>query len=244
LAIRYFLIFSLFSCFTSADEILMAFSKEIPPYIFEAQNKGIEIDIISSALAYKGHTIKPIYFPLGRIPYAFTNKLVDVAMGDMGVDLKLQGGFYAEPAVIYDNVFITLKSQKISIKEPSDLNLLKVVSFQGAEKRYPKWLKKVKEDNRLYGVGDQLTQVKLLNFGRYDVVLSDRYIFNYFAKRLQSQNILEAHEVVEHKLIIENSADYRPVFRNEKIRDDFNAGLKNLRESGEFQKIYNNYINL
>jgi polar amino acid transport system substrate-binding protein len=222
----------------------MAFSKEIPPYIFEAQNKGIEIDIISSALAYKGHTIKPIYFPLGRIPYAFTNKLVDAAMGDMGVDLKLQGGFYADPAVIYDNVFITLKSKKISIKEPSDLNLLKVVSFQGAEKRYPKWLKKVKEDNRFYGVGDQLTQVKLLNFGRYDVVLSDRYIFNYFSKKLQSQNVLEAQEVDEHKLIIENIADYRPVFRNKKIRDDFNAGLNHLKESGEFQKIYDYYINL
>ena len=232
------------SCFANADEILMAFSKEIPPYIFEKQNKGIEIDIISSALAYSGHTLKPIYFPLGRIPYAFTNKLVDAAMGDMGVDLESQGGFYANPAVIYDNVFITLKNKKILIETPNDLDLLKVVSFQGAEKRYPKWLKKVKEENRFYGVSDQLTQVKLLNFGRYDVVLSDRYIFNYFAKQLQSNNVLEIKDVVEHKVITEKKEDYRPVFRNKKIRDDFNTGLQKLKESGEFQKIYDNYINL
>ena len=244
--LRYFvtLLCTFLSCFTNADEVLMAFSKEIPPYIFETQNKGIEIDIISSALAYTGHTLKPIYFPLGRIPYAFTNKLVDAAMGDMGVDLESQGGFYANPAVIYDNVFITLKAKEILIETPRDLDLLKVVSFQGAEKRYPKWLKKVKEEHRFYGVSDQLTQVKLLNFGRYDVVLSDRYIFNYFAKQLQSENILEIKDVVEHKLITENKEDYRPVFRNKKLRDDFNTGLQRLKESGGFQKIYDIYINL
>jgi polar amino acid transport system substrate-binding protein len=237
------LVITFLSFFTSAEEVIMAFSKEIPPYIFEAQNKGIEIDIISAALAYKGHTLKPLYFPLGRIPYAFINNLVDAAMGDMGVNLQSNGGFYATPAVIYDNVFITLKSKAISIKVPNDLNALKVVSFQGAEKRYPKWLKKVKEENRFYGVSDQLTQVKLLNFGRYDVVMSDRYIFNYFAKKLDSNKTLEKKAVEMHKLITENREDYRAVFRNKKIRDDFNIGLKKLKESGEFQKIYNNYIN-
>ena len=94
--------------FASAKEVLMAFSQEIPPYIFQKQNKGIEIDIISAALAVKGHTLKPLYFPLGRIPIAFTSNLVDAAMGDMGVNLEPKGGFYANPAVIYNNVFITL----------------------------------------------------------------------------------------------------------------------------------------
>jgi polar amino acid transport system substrate-binding protein len=67
---------------------------------------------------------------------------VDAAMGYMGVSLLSQGGFYDNLAEIYENVFITLKSKDISIRTPSDLNLLKVASFQGAEKRYPKWLKK------------------------------------------------------------------------------------------------------
>jgi polar amino acid transport system substrate-binding protein len=37
--------------------------------------------------------------------------------------------------------------------------------------------------------------------------------------------------------------NYRPVFRDKKIRDDFNLGLKYLKESGEFQKIYDEYLN-
>jgi polar amino acid transport system substrate-binding protein len=229
---------------TKAEEVYMAFGQDIPPYIFQKLNKGIEIDIISAALAHKGHTLRPLYFPLGRVPIAFKSKLVDAAMGDMGVNLKSSGGFYADPAVIYNNVFFTLKSKKLSIEQPSDLDTLRVVSFQGAEKRYPKWLKKLQKERRFYGVSDQLTQVKLLHYERYDVVLSDRYIFNYFVKEMMLMSDLEIHEVEEHKFTTVNPDDYRPVFRNEKVRDDFNLGLKKIKENGKFQRIYDKYLEL
>lgn len=224
-----FLVVTLLSCLTSAKDILMAFGQEIPPYIFEKENKGIEIDIISAALAYKGHTLKPLHFPLGRIPIAFSSKLVDAAMGDMGVNLKLHGGFYASPAFIYTNVFITLKKRNLSIIEPNNLDSLQVVSFQGAEKRYPHWLNKVAEEKRFFGVSDQLSQVKLLNLGRYDVVLSDRYIFNYFVKQVKLIGRLVVNDIDEHKFITPDPMDYRPVFRDKTVRDDFNLGLKKLK---------------
>lgn len=224
----------------SAQEILMAFSQEIPPYIIETSNSGIEIDIISAALAYKGHTLKPLYFPLGRVPIAFSHNLVDAAMGDMGVLLK--DGFYANPAVIYDNIFITLKSRGITINKPSDLDSFHVASFQGAEKRYPDWLKSVVKDNRFFGVSEQLRQVELLQRGRFDVVLCDRYIFRYFVNKIELMKELEISEVDEHNFITVDPMNYRPVFRDKKIRDDFNLGLSYLKESGEFQKIYDKYL--
>lgn len=237
-----FFVITLLSSTTNAKEILMAFGQKIPPYIFEEQDKGIEIDIISAALAYKGHTIKPLYFPLGRVPIAFRNKIVDAAMGDMGINLKEHGGFYANPAVIYDNAFFTLKSRKLAIKNPKDLDSLYVVSFQGAEKRYPQWIEKVSDEKRFFGISNQLSQVKLLFLGRYDVVLSDRYIFRYFVEQLKLTNSFDVYEVDEHKFTTENSEDYRPVFRDKSIRDDFNLGLKKIKENGEFQKIYDNYM--
>lgn len=237
-----FFVITILSSTTNAKDILMAFGQEIPPYIFEEQDKGIEIDIISAALAYKGHTLKPLYFPLGRVPLAFRNKIVDAAMGDMGIDLKVDGGFYANPAVIYDNVFFTLKSRKLAIKNPKDLDPLYVVSFQGAEKRYPQWIKKVSDEKRFFGISNQLSQVKLLFLGRYDVVLSDRYIFRYFVEQLKLTNSLDVYEVDEHKFITENTEDYRPVFRDKNIRDDFNLGLNKIKENGQFQKIYDNYM--
>jgi len=235
---------SLLPYVVNAKEVLMAFSMDIPPYIFQKHNKGIEIDIIAAALAYKGHTLKPLYFPLGRVPIAFSNNLVNAAMGDMGVDLSSQGGFYADPAVIYDNVFITLKSKNILIKTPEDLNELEVVSFQSAHKRYPKWLTKVQQEGRFYGITDQMTQVKLLHYGRYDVVLSDRYIFRYFVKEMSLMNVLEVEDVDEHSFTSSSPDDYRPVFRDKGIRDDFNLGLTHIKESGEFYKIYEKYMSL
>lgn len=236
------IIFTLLSCTSSGKNISMAFSQDIPPYIFQQQNKGIELDIISSALAYKGHTLKPVYYPLGRVPIALSNHLVDAAMGDMGVDLASEGFFYANPAVIYDNVFITLKNKNITIKQPSDLDSLLVTSFQGAEKRYVTWLQKVVDENRFFGVSDQLSQVKLLTLGRFDVVLSDKYIFKYFVKQLALIDKTVVIAVEEHPFTTVDPDDYRPVFRDKKIRDDFNSGLKQLKESGEFQRIYDRYL--
>lgn len=226
----------------SAKEVLMAFSQDIPPYIFQKYNKGIEIDIISTALAYKGHTLTPLYFPLGRIPIAFRQKLVDAAMGDMGVDLTLSGGFYANPAVVYDNIFISLAQNNFSIHHPSDLDYLTILSFQGAEKRYPKWLNKAHKEQRFFGISNQLTQVKLLYLNRYDVVLSDRYIFKYFVKQLKLVNGIKSFKISEHKFIDVNPDDYRPVFRDKKIRDDFNFGLQKMTEKGEIQDIYDSYL--
>jgi polar amino acid transport system substrate-binding protein len=244
--LKYYIILlsTLLSPITASEEVVMAFSQEIPPYIFEKHGRGIEIDIITAALKYKGHTLSPLYFPLGRVPIAFINNLVDAAMGDMGTDLKSNGGFYANPAVIYDNVFFTLKSRNISIKTPEDLDLLDIVSFQGAEKRYPNWLEKVAKEKRFFGISNQLSQVKLLHLGRYDVVLSDRYIFRYFVKQMKLMNVLEVQDVEEHNFTTVSPEDYRPVFRDKRIRDDFNFGLSKLKESGEFKKIYDNYIKL
>jgi len=167
-----------------AEEVTMAFSHDIPPYIFEASDKGIEIDIIAMALAYKGHTLKPLYFPLARVPFAFMSDLVDAAMGDIGKDLLPYGGHYADPAVIYHNIFITRADSNITINEPSDLKRLDISSFQGAELRYPKWLKNVVTTGNFHANSNQLVQIKKLVSNRVNVVLSDRYIFKYYAKQL------------------------------------------------------------
>ena len=123
------------------------------------------------------------------------------------------------------------------------MNSLLVASFQGAEKRYETWLKKVVDENRFFGVSEQLKQVELLSLGRFDVVLCDRFIFQHFVKQHELIGNTESIEIDEHPFITVNPMDYRPVFRDKKIRDDFNEGLIKLKESGGFEKIYDNYMN-
>ncbi len=225
-----------------ADEVLMAFGEKIPPFCFPETHSGIELEVIGEALAHKGHILKPVYVPLARVPTSFMNKSVNAAMTDMGKDLTPHGGYYGDPAVIYENVFITLKDRNLVIKKPEDLQGLSIISFQGALKRYPKWLAMPQKAGKYRGQSNQELQVKTLFKGRFDVVLSDRNIFRYFMLKRKRNTGIVFQEIQEHKFTTLNPLDYRPVFRSEQIKDDFNMGLKALKESGRFQEIYDKYL--
>jgi polar amino acid transport system substrate-binding protein len=224
-----------------AVEVLMAFGEKIPPFCIPETNSGIELEVIGEALAFKGHKLKPVYLPFARIPLAFKDKSVDAAMTDLGEDLQPFGGHYGEPAVFYDNVFITLQSRKLRIEKPSDLQGLTLVSFRGAANRYPEWLQALKQAGGYTELNDQSAQVKTLMRRRYDVVLSDRYIFRYFSLQLKREGF-PLEPVQEHRFTEIKPQDYRPIFRDPQVRDDFNQGLKQLKTSGRFQAIYDKYL--
>lgn len=225
-----------------AVEVSMAFGEKIPPFCFPQTNSGIELEVIGEALAYRGHVLKPKYFPFARVPVAFKNQMVDASMTDLGEDLTPYGAYYGDPAVFYDNVFITLQERNLQIKKPEDLNGLTVISFQGAAKRYPKWLEAPQKAGNYFEQNDQAVQVLALNKGRYDVVLSDRNIFKYFTLQLKREQGLAPKPVQEHSFVQLNPMDYRPVFRNKTVRDDFNAGLAHLKKTHRFQAIYDKYL--
>lgn len=69
----------------------MAFGEKIPPYCFPESDTGIELEVIGEALAFKGHKLKPVYYPLARVPVAFRQGKVDAAMTDLGQDLSQFG---------------------------------------------------------------------------------------------------------------------------------------------------------
>ena len=225
-----------------AAEVTMAFGEKIPPFCFPETDSGIEVEVMREALAYRGHVLRPRYYSFARIPIAFKAGEVDAAMTDLGEDMTSWGAFYGNPAVWYDNVFITLKERNLVITRPEDLQGLTVISFAGAARRYPEWLDPVRKAGHYYEQNDQALQVLTLNRGRYDVVLSDRNIFKYFTLQLKLNRSFRPKPVTEHSFVKLNMADYRPVFRDRAIRDDFNEGLKHLKDSGRFQAIYHKYL--
>jgi len=226
----------------NSAEVKMSFGGKIPPFTFPQTNSGIELDVIRAALAYKGHILKPSYYPLARVPSAFKDKWVDAAMTDLGEDLTVFGGHYGNAAVWYDNVFITLEENNITIKKPEDLKGLIVTSFQGAIKRYPKWLEPVKSQNHYFEQNNQKLQVLILNKKRVDVILSDRNIFKYYTSKLKKEEGFLPKPIREHSFIKLNLMDYRPIFRDRRIRNDFNEGLKHIKKTGKYQAIYDKYL--
>lgn len=221
----------------------MAFGERLPPYIFPDTNSGIEIEIVRAALSQKGHTLKPEYYPMARIPVVFKNKQVDAIMMDVGEDLEKEGGFYVDPPVIYRNVLYTLKKRHLVIKKPADLKGLLVVGFVGAKKRYPEWFEAGFKEGTYSENNDQSVQSELLRAGHAEVVVSDTDIFKYYALLTKKKNNLKDNlDVQEHTFTKENPLNYRPVFRDKKIRDDFNAGLLYVRKKHLYEKIYNKYL--
>lgn len=49
-----------------AAEIKIGVSLSIPPYVIQATNSGIELELLNQALAVKGHTASIHYLPLAR----------------------------------------------------------------------------------------------------------------------------------------------------------------------------------
>lgn len=225
-----------------AADVVMAFGEKIPPFCFPESDSGIELEIIGEALAFKGHKLKPRYYPLARVPLTFRKGEVDAAMTDLGQDLSDVGAHYGDPAVIYQNVFVTLQNRNLKIESPQDLKGLSVVAFQGAAKRYPEWLAASEKAGLYFEQNNQELQVLGLNKARYDVVLSDRSIFRYFELLLERTALFKAKPVQMHTFTEANPDDYRPVFHDKQIRDDFNLGLKQLKASGRYQAIYDHYL--
>lgn len=226
----------------NSAEVKMAFAEKIPPYTFPETNSGIELDVIGAALAYKGHVLKPSYYPLARVPKSFKNNSVDAAMTDLGEDLTKVGGYYGDPAVWYNNVFISLKENNLVIKKPEDLEGLIITSFQGAIKRYPKWLEPVKANYNYFEQNNQKLQVLVLHKKRVDLILSDINIYKYYTAKLKKSDDFVPKPIRFHQFVKLNLMDYRPVFRDKRIRDDFNEGLKHIKETGKFQAIYDKYL--
>ena len=236
------LLLAMLSPVICAKEVVMAFGEAIPPFSFPESDSGIELDIIGEALAFHQHTLKPKYFPLGRIPYIFKQKHVDATMTDLGYDMAAIGAFYGQSAVFYDNVFITLKERNISIKTPDDLKGLSIISFQGATKRFPKWLKEPDKADLVTEQNKQIIQVLMLNSGHVDVALSDVSIFQYYSLQAETRLGKTLQETTTHRFTDIDPTDYRPVFWDESIRDDFNEGLEHLKKTGRYQAIFDKYL--
>ena len=227
----------------AAADVSMAFGDNLPPYILAERDAGIEVDIVREALAYRGHVLHAQYLPMGRIPVAFIAGQVDAIMMDVGQDMRAHGGYYAMPPVLYDNVFYTLRARHLAIRQPDDLKGRSIISFVGAAKRYPSWLDGLTHTPAYVERNNQAAQPQLLALGRYDVVLSDRTIFEYYTllhKRADPGFVMPPVE--EHEFTTANPRDYRAVFHDPAIRDDFNAGLQWLRKSGRYRAIYARYL--
>ncbi|WP_157691762.1 substrate-binding periplasmic protein [Noviherbaspirillum autotrophicum] len=227
-----------------AREITMIFGLALPPYVIQESNSGFEIDIIRAALAVKGHTLKPTYASFLVVPKMLKEKQADAAQRG-NPDLKEGEGFYyaSEPTVVYQDNAITLKKNNLKIDSLADLHGKSIVSFQGATQFLgPDFAAAVKGNPHYQESSNERRKLQMLYANSAQVYTGDVNIFKYYRNTVKN-DVDTTQEVVYHKVFPINTDVTRDaVFLDKQVRDDFNAGLKQLKSSGQYQQIIKKYV--
>lgn len=219
-------------------EVIVGMGLPKPPYIMESGTAGLDYDIAKQAMAAGGYKM------VGRsLPQ--TRALAMLRAGQLDGMLSTTEGiggqdFFTDPYIVYQNVATTLTSRRLVLRQIEDLSNYSVVAFQSASMVLGERFSLTVSSHPDYReVPSQITQNKLLFTGRVDVVVGDRLIFHYFSNKLDPQ--IDATKAVTYHRIFPESPR-KAVFRDARVRDAFNAGLKIIRANGAYDAIMTQYI--
>lgn len=226
-----------------ADEVRILFGLTVPPYVIQESNSGYELDIMREALAVKGHTLKPVYASFLAAAKMLKEKSAEGAQRG-SPELTEADGFYyaADPTVLYEDYAISLKKNHLKIDSIADLKGKSIVAYQGATKYIgPEFAAAVKEATYQEQFSSRRV-VQMLYAGGVQVAVFDINIFKYFAdlekKEMDTTAELDLHKIFPAGTLMTNHA----VFLNKQLRDDFNAGLAQLKKSGRYKQIIAAYL--
>jgi polar amino acid transport system substrate-binding protein len=232
------LLICLISAPASAGPLKIAVGLWIPPYVIKDESRGIEFDILKEILASQGYQMEPVYVPLARTIQMLKEGKVDGIMSTGLADLP---GCYTDPHITYWNFAITLKHRNLKIRSIPDLKDKSIVGFQNAKNYLGEEFRQMAVNNPKYQEhADQRIQNKMLFIGRTDVVIADRFIFEWFSKDQEVKKMVRADQKVIHHPLFEPS-HFSAVFRSDVVCQRFNKGLKQMKKSGRYQEIISSY---
>ena len=212
----------------------------LSPYVMKDGKSGLEVDIVRRALRLANYNLDVQMVPLARVPVALLEKSVDCAL-TINESLGVQGLYFSQSHVTYQNVAIALKSRCLKISTIKALMPFRVVAFQNAGLYLGKdfaELIKAKSGKSYSELADQTSQVKLLFVDHADVLVMDINIFKFFRQNIKDVDVSAEVEFFP----IFPPTHYQVAFANQTVRDKFNEGLAKLKASGEYDSIIKSYI--
>lgn len=210
----------------------------LPPYVMQGARRGIACEIIERALASQGIKVKFSYTNYKRMELEVQQGLADGAFA--GIPVDNQQVFFSDPVIEFRNIAVSLRDQQFTIEKLADLSGKHVISFRYATRILGKdFAETIKSAASYFEVADQSSQLPMLDAQRGNVTVLDYRAFIYYAHNLHGkepwQNLYKQYPIF--KPVIGQMA-----FNKIETRDQFNRGLKNLLQSGEYAAIINNYL--
>lgn len=214
-------------------KLVIAASGFIPPFVIQRDNTGYQLDLIRASFHAQGYDeIEFVYMSNKRAEQAFKSGLVDAVVNLP--DNYVGKVHISEPLLDYHNIAVSLAERKYRIETVQDLRGLGVVAFQNAKGFLgADYFLMTKQLRSYEEIVNQAAQVELLMKGWADVIILEHRVLEYYLAKLATTHPVK--EVSYHYLF---DAAPRPIyFQSELMRDIFNAGLNNIKVSGEYQAI-------
>jgi polar amino acid transport system substrate-binding protein len=190
-----------------------------PPFVFEGEGRGIEMDLVSSVVKKMGYGLVWRHLPPKRIRH-------QVAQRDIHIGIRSQPKagdklFYSRPYIHFQNVAITIEP-KVQITSIQDLSKYSIVAFQNAKDALgPEYAKAVSNCTVYMEMPNQTKQIETLFRRRSQVIVLEKRIFNYFHEKFYPKS-----EVTKFEIFPPTS--YSAVFNNKNLRDEFDKALQTL----------------
>ncbi len=208
-----------------------------PPYMIQATDSGLDIDIPRAVLSRAGYEVDIRYMPLARAQMEVQSKRVDF-MAPFFSD-AVEGLYLSEPHIMYRPTAFSLTSNDLELNVLEDLKHFRVHSFQGAKGYFGSdYVNAIALSPHYEERPDMSKLVLSLVSGRTDVVVLDYHIFSYFWNHEIGDN--KSHQLRAHSIFTPVPAV--TAFNNPDIRDQYNVALQATIRDGTHQKLVKKHL--
>lgn len=202
------------------------------PYVMAEEQRGVEYELVSTALRAAGYQPQMLFAPNKRAQGWLAERRIDAAIAN-------DGGFVSRPYIAYKNMAITLCFRHIELNGVADLGRYRVAAFQNAQRFLgPDYAAMAAGNPNYVEQSPQIAVNRLLYSGRTDVAVADINIFQQFNDELgpglDTQQALCPYALFPPTL-------YRLAFRDEEARDRFDKALGVLAQQGFYEMLAKRY---
>lgn len=218
----------LITTFAHAKPFNIVTGVDRPPYSMQKAKTGFEIELLSAVLANVVTEHEFVIAPYGRSIKILDVKHVD-AMTTASISLYQATGKVSEPYIQYQNVAVTLKTDRLTINAISDLEQFSVATFLNAKTILGEHFKEATSKSRQYTeLSDQSAQLHMLRKHKVQVLIMDINIFNYFNK-------FHELDVDIHRIF--PLTTYGLLIKDDELKENFNQALQRYINSDLYHAL-------
>lgn len=213
--------------------IPIAIRHDVQPYVSEEGNGGLELDLVKAIFAQMPYEPEFVQLPRVRMIQTFNAHSVD---GVLTSNVTLDGeGCLTDWYIQHQNVGVTLADREIPLQSLTDVSDLSIITFDGATRFLgPEFASEAQKSPRYIESSDQNIHVSLLYLGYFDAAIGDEWILK-LAQVNQKEKTGVYQPLTIHRIL--PTTLYAARFHDPEVCSAFNAGLKTVRESGQYDEI-------